>query len=406
MNFEKTLLGGIIKSPHLIDSVATKLVPGDFLNQQNQTIYKKILEIYKRKGFFDYFVLEESLNDEKIMEYLLELLADSKEFKYEELSQHILKIKEDKKIERLKALGAFLTDQQTFASNSADWLLEQATKQLFTLSEMQEKKESIQEDIAIQMFEEIEKNRGKELWGFSTGFKELDRSTRGLQQGHIWVVGAYTSVGKSWFCLHLGKYANSSGARVLYLSTEMVERRLAWRLVTMKTGIPEYTMIMDRLSPEERERRDRAIEEVKDGSFRFVSGITKIDQVLFEIKREIALRKCDVVIVDFIQNLATGRDEYEELSNAIIKLQSLALTENICVIVASQVNRESQKSGLGGAFGYKGSGTIEAAADVGIILKKEPERNNEIKVDVRKNRNGFSTDFVVTTDFSIGRFEE
>ncbi len=406
MNQEKILLGGIIKTPFHIDIVASKLSPEDFLDQQNQVIYKKILEIYRRKGFFDYYVLEESADNNEQISYLLELLGESHEFNYQELSQYISKIKEAKKVQKLKQLGTLLSTEKTFATNSADWLMDQVTKKLFDITGESTAQETTQDGLIQQLLDEIEKNKNKELWGFTTGLKELDRCSLGMQAGQIWVIGAYTSVGKSWFCLHLARSGLNDGAKVLYLSTEMTERRLAWRFLTMETGLREYDMIKDRLSIEQAERRAEAMEKLKASSIKFVSGITKVDQVIFHIKKELAAKNCDLVVVDFIQNLATGREEYEELSDAIRKMQALAIQENICIIVASQVNRESQKSGLGGTFGYKGSGTIEASADIGIILKKKEESEKQLEVNVKKNRNGFTTDFVIEADFARGSINE
>ncbi len=407
MNYERILLGGIIKTPFYIEDVVAKLSFDDFSEALNQEIFKKIVELYRRKGFFDHTILEENYaGKEDKIGYILDLLAESKEFDYNELSHYIAKIKETRKTVKLKELGKFLSDDKTFAENSSDWLLDQTMKKLFGMDEDLRTVGIKQEDLIVQMKEEIEKYRGKALWGYPTGVPTLDEYSKGLQAGQIWVIGAYTSIGKSWFCLKIANAAHMAGAKVLYVSTEMVERRLAWRLVAMNTGIPEIYLIEDNLSYEQRERRDAEIEKLRDPGLKFVSGINKVDQVIYTLKKELAAKNCDVLVLDFIQNLANGRDEYEELSEAIIKLQSTAIKEGICIIVASQVNRESQKSGLGGAFGYKGSGTIEASADIGIILKREENSKSDIKVDIRKNRNGRTTNFSVSTNFTIGSIEE
>ncbi len=406
MSAEKTLLGGILKTPFIIDIVSTRLDVEDFVSQSYQKIYKRILEIYNRKGYYDNFIVQESFGDDsETKESIIDVIGASNTFDPKEILQYISRVKEDKQIVHLRNLGKMLTDDKTYTTNSAKYLTDSVARMVFsTDSPLTHDPEAT--DIVGQMREEIIKYQNKDLWGFPTGFRSLDNITRGLQQGQIWVIGAYTSVGKSWFSLHIANAAALAGAKVLYLSTEMVERRLAWRLVAMRTKIPEFLMISDRMNYEQRARRDIALEELVGNGIKFVSGINKVDQVIYQIKKAIMGRNCDVVIIDFIQNLATGRDEYEELSDAIRKLQSMAISENICVVVASQVNRESQKSGLGGAFGYKGSGTIEASADLGIILRKNPESLSEIILEVKKNRNGTTADIKIESNFSIGELKE
>ena len=406
MNYEKVLLGGIIKTPYLIDQVLAKLTPEDFITPGYREIFAKIVDLYSKKEFLDYFTLEESFSDESFIKLVRELGKSSHEFEKEELNQYLKHIKEAKRTWALKNIGGFLIDSKNYANNTIDKLVTEVAHKLFNLTESSLETDITSEKLVEEMKKEIELYKGKDLWGFSTGYRRIDSATRGFQKGQLWVVGAYTSIGKSWFCLNLANNALKDGAKVLYLSTEMVETRLAWRLTAINTGIPEFDMIQDRLTPESKDRRDSALQSILTSPIRIISGITRIDEVIFYAKREIADKGLDVVVVDFLQNLAGGKDEYEELSNAIRKLQNLALSEKICVIVASQVSRESQKAGTSGAFGYKGSGTIEACADLGIVLKRKEDSKNELVVDVKKNRNGFTFELELDADFKTGKMKE
>ena len=408
MQYEELLLGGLIKLPTLIADTCVSLKPQDFTTKECSTIYQTMLSIYTDKGYFDYFTVEDKLTGDPTTIKMLQTVAlQGEEFDKTQLNFYIDKIIEAKKILRTRILGATLSDTEMYKKSDIDSIISNSVRDLFEISKRDTVTEQSPTTIIDKMKKEMEINKGKKLWGYTTGFNRIDFITHGMQAGQLWVIGAYTSTGKSWLSLALANSAHKHNAKVLYISTEMTEQRIAWRLIVLNTGIEEYRMIRGELSLEEQEKRDKAIEGLKGDGFTIVSGLTKIDEVLYYIRKELAKKDgCDVVFVDFLQNLATGKDEYEDLSNAIRKLQTLALTENICIVVASQISRESNKAGASGGFGYKGSGTIEACADIGILMYKDPDVENRLMVDMRKNRNGLTGIMKIDVDFATGKMLE
>lgn len=405
MDYEKILLGGIIKTPYSLEKIASKLKPSDFSDTNLSTIYKKILEIYHKKQYFDQFLLEDYFSgDEKLESYIKGILKASKEFDEYELDNYIKVVRDRSLQTKLKKVGASLLDNEAFAGSSIEELIAGASRELFDLADGISKvtqKESVTEQMRVEM----ETFKGKDLWGYSTGFETLDRLSMGLQKGQTWIVGAYTNVGKSWFTLHLGRQAFKQGARVLFLSTEMVEKRIGWRFVVMETGVPEREILKGNISHEEQEKVNSAIELLNDQGLNIVSGISDPDELIFEIKRHTARNACDVVILDFLQGVSSKDSEYETLSSFITRLQATALSENVALVVASQVNRESVKSKNSEAFGYRGSGSIEQVADIGIDLKTN-ERNGILTVNVKKNRNFTTGEFDIEVNFARGELSE
>lgn len=403
MSYEQQLLGALIKSPQHISTLSVKLGVDDLSIPEHKKIYQKVLELHTSGKHLDFFIVSDSFpeTDDRVHK-ALESLRSVEESDVHSIERLIAYVKESSAIDKLKRIGADLINSDNYKGKDVSEIITASTRRIFELAESKRISEVTPVVLVDQMKYEMEHLKGKELWGFPTGIDKVDKATKGMQPGQIWVVGAYTSVGKSWFCLHTANQAHNAGARVLYLSTEMVEKRLGWRFVTMNTGIKEYDILRGELTPEQHERVNASLEVLRGGSFKMVSDIIHVDEAIFYIKREIAKQGVDIVVVDFLQNLASGRDEYEELSNAIRKLQTTAIQDNVCIMVASQVSRESMKSGLGGSFGYKGSGTIEACADVGINLYKDQDPRN-IVVDIKKNRNGVVTDTVLEADFAYGR---
>jgi replicative DNA helicase len=260
-------------------------------------------------------------------------------------------------------------------------------------------------DVLQEMKQDMLNFRGKDLWGFDTGWETLNKITRGIAPQQLWVIGAYTSIGKSWFSLVLAANLIKNGTKVLYLSTEMSEKRLMWRLATILTHIPEFNLIFSNLPLEDNAKRQSVFNQLQTLPIEFRSGIGNVDDALFEIRKGKTQGYCDVVIVDFLQNLAGDKDEYQELSNAVRKLQNLALRENIGIVLASQNNRESQKAEVEALYGFKGSGTIEQAADIAIVLsrvKANDRKDQYMLCDILKNRNGMLGQILYNIDLETG----
>jgi replicative DNA helicase len=118
-----------------------------------------------------------------------------------------------------------------------------------------------------------------------------------------------------------------------------------------------------------------------------------------------------VLVIDYIQLCAGAADkdnrhhQIEQLSRG---LKSLAKQLDITVITLSQLNREVEKraSGRPVLSDLKESGSIEEDADVVILLSRNGEERDGVRVincDVPKNRQGRTGALSLGFD---GRFQE
>jgi len=210
-------------------------------------------------------------------------------------------------------------------------------------------------------------------YGILTGFKFLDNNTKGLSEGHFWVIGAYTNVGKTTLSMQIAYNVARQEKTSLFISTEMTNIDLVRKLLWI-----------------DQQTENCGIENLP---------IKFIDKFTFypDIERVIRANKCDVVFVDFLQNIQTeDKSEYDKISNISIKLQALALNLSVCIVATSQVSNEHAKS-KSDMIGFKGSGTISAACDVGIEIRRQSqEEEKEIlregslfvpaTVSIKKNR--------------------
>lgn len=77
------------------------------------------------------------------------------------------------------------------------------------------------------------------LWTLPTGIAQLDAALGGgLTEARSTIVAGVPSSGKTAFCTQMAYVAARSGARVGYLSLELDEQRLLYRLLSVVTRIP------------------------------------------------------------------------------------------------------------------------------------------------------------------------
>ena len=240
------------------------------------------------------------------------------------------------------------------------------------------------------------KKTWKTLW-YSTWFPILDKYTEGIQKWTVTRLNAYSNVGKSKFSYQIVNNILNQWAYVLYFSLEVQKNMVIYQLIAnkYKKNIWEvYQMDFDDI----------------DFWELFLKKLEIIDDkyTLNEILQYAELRKPDVIVIDFVQNIQTeGKSEYERMTNIAVSIQQLAIKNNIAVFDLSQVSNAWTNYAQWDAIPSKWSGALVASADVWLLMKRDKLDDNTIIINLAKNKfwfNGKSIDYKV--DFSKWVFTE
>jgi replicative DNA helicase len=249
-----------------------------------------------------------------------------------------------------------------------------------------------------EVFKEKYRNGGK-LLGLETGFDKLDEVIDGLRPGHLWVIGGYTNLGKTYASLNILVNLILKGHRGVFYSLEMSRVDILGRILGIMTE-QNGNSIAKGFGDQAKVAKSLAL--VEKTKLSIYSTKSEMNQILLSMYEESLKDKPAVFIIDFLQliTLKNSRSEYETITQVILELQTTAKRLNIPIIVLSQVSNESAKNGDQTVMGFKGSGAIAAAADLAIELvsgednvgelrrkMKEDEPVN-IKWHVKKNRHG------------------
>jgi replicative DNA helicase len=232
---------------------------------------------------------------------------------------------------------------------------------------------------AIQRMQRAAANQ---LAGNTTGFRLLDVITGGMQAGHLWVIGARTSHGKSALALDISVGAQDTGA-ALWFSMEMGQDELRGRLIARESGVSERTLrTKGGMNSQDSEAIAKAA--AWAASFPLLCDETSAPTVqhVRSVAREMARKhKLSCVIVDNLQLMTTGRAEskrvgYEDITR---QLKALARDLKLPVLLLVQLSRGVEREGRApGLVDLRDSGSIEQDADVVLLIQRWERGTGEL----------------------------
>jgi replicative DNA helicase len=213
--------------------------------------------------------------------------------------------------------------------------------------------------------------------GLSTGIELLDNMTYGMMPGNIWVCGAYYGYGKTYLAINMINKALEDGKRVLFFSLEMPATAVIQRIIGLRAGLnnPEVVGMLSEYKKKIRDKaKDFVLKCISDGMLIIDDQLRSTDSILGRLMMLEKANHIDLTVVDYVQLLADGRDQYEALREATKNIQSVTKQTKTTTLLLSQVNNQAQRDGANSMVdGFKGAGDIGQIADV--ALKIERERN-------------------------------
>lgn len=390
---ERYVIGAIFHKPSLLSKIQKHLKVDDFYDSVSKNIFDKILD-RSRKDFpidvlsFQEFSLEivSGMNSvastDTAIYYAKELHALGKKRR---IHKSVAEMKE--KIEAGDDIASSLENfQQALSEKEADG---KTGKELVVCFET--------EQIAIT--DRIKS--GEKYIGMASGFSMLDGAIDGIRPGHFWVVGGYTSTGKSYFAINIMRELVEQKKRILFYSLEMSSEEIGSRLIGLISGVNATSAQKGNMNNDERDRVEWAKQSVHESDIKIFDSKRSIDDIRSSIISEHVDKPVDCVFIDYLQ-LLTGRaneSQYDVLRKASSELQSVSKVTKIPIISLSQINNDTAKVETE-MIGFKGAGDIAASADFGLEIRLDEINVEEMrqkqsrgepismKVIIKKNRQG------------------
>ena len=183
-----------------------------------------------------------------------------------------------------------------------------------------------------------EKNRAS---GISCGFKSLDKALGNFQKQRLITIFARSGVGKSTFGIQIAGNMLDKGAKVLYGSAEMTSKDVINKLAASKLSLSSKDINEDNITEEDKERITEYVAGLFSKNF-YISTETNLEKFINEIKLYKIQNSLDVVFVDYINKYIDFSDNdlmTNKLGKISSKLKTLAIEEDICIVLMAQANR-------------------------------------------------------------------
>jgi replicative DNA helicase len=266
--------------------------------------------------------------------------------------------------------------------------------------------------------------------GVSTGLRELDSLTLGLQPTDLIIVAARPGMGKTSLAMTMAEYAAvDMGLTVGVFSLEMSEEQLSERMVCSRAHVDAHRFRSGYLSRDEWARLAAAEAEF-EGKHLYIDDSAGVSPLYIRSRaRRLALqaeqdgRKLDVIVVDYLQLMSAAARRAEqrtrdmnreqEVSSISRELKGLAKELNVPLVALAQLSRapEQRSDHRPVLSDLRESGSIEQDADLVAFIyreeqyRKTEENTNLAELILAKNRNGATGTIQLSFLKEFTRFE-
>lgn len=407
---ERVILGAILLDNGVIAQAVEHLKPEDFYSPLNRRVYAAMIALFERQKSIDPILIGEELKKEGSLDAIGGVSTITNlTFGLPHFSnvEEYIKVVRDKSVVRnlIRTCNA-ITGEALAEEEDSEIILDRAEQAIFALAEARTNQTFSRiapvADRVLARVKEYAKGEGTGITGLSTGFRELDEMTSGLQRTDLVIIAGRPSMGKTAFCLTLAQNAALySKAVVALFSLEMSKEQLVTRMLASEAHINAHRFRTGHLMSNEWERLAGAIGTLSAAKM-FIDDTPGISVLEMRAKcRRLAAeqKQLDLIVVDYLQLMAGSKrseSRQQEVSQISRELKALAKELDVPVVALSQLSRapEARNPPKPLMSDLRESGSIEQDADVvGFIYRedyyKESEENKGLaELIIAKQRNG------------------
>ena len=410
---ERAVLGAILLNKDAFDTVSSIVKAEDFYSDNHRVIYEALVSIVGKNQRADYVLLSEELKKSQKLEavggilYLTNLTTDIVDAY--NVEDHAKIVRDKAHLRKLIHVANAVESMAYREEEETEDIVNRAEQMVLDVSGTTkgESSFSVMRDVVyetIDRINELQRHKGI-LTGVSTGFKDLDNLTSGLQKSDLILVAARPSMGKTAFTLNIAQnVAMKSKKNVAFFSLEMSKTQLVARVLAAVAGINSGRIRNGQLSQEDWGKAINALNDLADAPLYIddTSGLTP------QLKKKKLRRliqehgELGLVVVDYIQLMENGGkkmadNRQQEVSAISRQLKIMAREFNVPLIALSQLSRgvESRADKTPMLSDLRESGSLEQDADIVAFLNRENYQDTEdtsdgveTQVIIRKHRNG------------------
>ena len=434
---EQGVLGSILEEGRLIHEIRPLLRPGDFYRDAHEAIYAAMLDMADRGESIDPVTLHDRLATRGHLERAggfegIKEITEAVPFSFEWRAWAEIVAQKATARAYIEAANQIL--REAYSDRLDPYQLQSRSEaSVLSIGTARERRGLATIDEAIQAATDaIDRQLAGERSGIPTELDDLDEILGGgLQRGHLIVIGAQPSIGKSALALGFALAAGRAGVgQVLICSCEMPLPEIGGRILSSRAGVDgsaiqnpaRHLQDEDRAAIERFRRDARGLPIWIDTSPR-----RTVAEIASQARRLRHKGPLAMIVVDYLQLITAGSRQdraarHEQVAAVSRDLHELAMELDVPVVVPSQVNRESERSQAPRRGDEKHkvkapwladlreSGAIEQDANVVLLLHRpefhdSEDRPGEAFLHIAKQRGGRTERIKLRFRKELTRFE-
>lgn len=407
---ERSVLGGLMLDDNAWDAIASILSAEDFYRGDHRTIFRCMHQLVEQNNPLDIITISESLDEVNELEnvgglaYISDLADGTPTASNVRAYADI--VQERATVRKLIAAAHDIADSG-FNPQGRDsaTLIDQAESSVFKIGDERPNRGGPQAirpllTKAVERIDELFQNKGT-LTGVSTGFRDIDDITSGLQASELIVVAGRPSMGKTSLMMNMAEsVVISTGMPVLVFSLEMPSDSLILRMLSSLGRIDQSKIRSGQLADDDWPRLTSAVSLLSDKPL-FVDDTPALSPNEIRSRARRVAREfgpLGMIVVDYIQLMqvsGTPENRAVEISEISRTLKAIAKEFNCPLVAGSQLNRslEQRTDKRPIMSDLRESGAIEQDADVIMAVYRDEVYHEDAEkglaeIIILKQRNG------------------
>ena len=410
---EQSVLGGLLLSNDGWDAVAEAVSANDFYRPNHRLIFRQISILAEAGSPVDVITVADKLTANGELDaagglaYLAELAGNTPSAS--NLRAYAQVVRERSSLRSLIEVAQGIAESgfNPEGRSSVD-LIDEAERLIMQISEQGPKAGGPQEvnpllQGALDRIEELF-NSGGDITGITTGYKDLDGMTSGLQPSDLIIVAGRPSMGKTSFAMNLVETAVLNQKKpILVFSMEMPAEQLIIRMLSSLGRIDQTRIRNGKLEQEDWPKLSAAVTKLKDVPLYIddtaALSPTEVRSRARKVAREFGEGELGMIMLDYMQLMqVAGSTEGRtaEISEISRSLKAIAKEFKCPVVALSQLNRalEGRPNKRPVNSDLRESGAIEQDADVIMFIYRDEVYNEDspdkgvAEIIIGKQRNG------------------
>src|SRR6056297_262499 len=406
---EFQLLSILLQYPDKIDEVADVLETKHFLNPKAQLIYDILLKQFERDNQISKTKLFLKLKNENVVkrpEEMIENLTSGfntpEELKptidiIKKNHQKDLLIRASKKIDKLATQTEL--DISEYQSRAQE-IIFAATNESNDL----DKHIYTMEEALLESFEAYLKRKDNKVdVGLQTGFISLDNLIGGFKRGHLNVIAASTSMGKTAFAINIAKNVLKRNEPTAIISLEMEAQEIVDRMIIQEAKINGWKYNQGETNDQEDKRISKALDDLHEFPLAISDerglNVAQIRARLRKFKAQMS--ELSLVIIDYLQMIQIPEEHAQNTARAVgeivLQLRNLASELEVPIVLISQISRSftSRQDKRPVLSDLRDSGNIEEVADGVIFLYRHAHTSAKAREEAEAEGTESDTDIII-----------